>query len=81
MPDESWSIELTTPPGITVEAALVLAREQDPLCWVEEFNVVGYAIWGKEVLSDYELKDGDRLELLRPLTIQPAEARRNRANH
>ena len=50
------------------------------MCWIENFEVVAYAVWGEEVSGDYELQDGDRLELLRPLVIQPMDARRARAN-
>jgi putative ubiquitin-RnfH superfamily antitoxin RatB of RatAB toxin-antitoxin module len=36
-------------------------------------------IGGKEVSPGQALKDGDRVELLRPLAIDPKEARRQRA--
>lgn len=38
--------------------------------------VVG--IWGKEVPPGYALQEGDRLELYRPLTVDPKVARRLR---
>jgi len=37
------------------------------------------AIFGKRVSADYVLSDGDRVEILRPLEISAAEARRLRA--
>ena len=38
------------------------------------------AVWGKSVDSNTLLKDGDRLEVLRPLLVDPKEARRLRFN-
>ena len=35
-------------------------------------------IWGSEVGWDQALKDGDRVELCRPLTVDPKVARRER---
>jgi len=40
-------------------------------------NPVG--IYGKKVSQNQVLKDGDRVEVYRPLEIDPMQARRNRA--
>lgn len=40
---------------------------------------VGAALYGEIATGDQRLQDGDRVELLRPLTIDPMEARRRRA--
>jgi putative ubiquitin-RnfH superfamily antitoxin RatB of RatAB toxin-antitoxin module len=37
------------------------------------------AIWGSVVDHSHQLRDGDRIELLRPLLVDPKEARRRRA--
>ena len=42
-------------------------------------GIDGYAVYGKRVAADAPLRDGDRLELLRPLRMDPKEARRRRA--
>ena len=42
-------------------------------------NRVG--IYGRLVTLDSTLRDGDRVEILRPLVIDPKEARRRRAAH
>ena len=42
-------------------------------------GITGFAIFGERVGSEHPLQDGDRLELLRPLQIDPKEARRRRA--
>ncbi|MFT7243627.1 MAG: putative ubiquitin-RnfH superfamily antitoxin RatB of RatAB toxin-antitoxin module [Candidatus Azotimanducaceae bacterium] len=36
-------------------------------------------IYGKKVSGEQALKDGDRVEVYRPLEIDPMQARRNRA--
>jgi len=43
-------------------------------------DVAGYALHGERVVLDVRLHDGDRVELLRPLLVDPKEARRKRAN-
>ena len=39
----------------------------------------GVGVFGREVAHDYRLQDGDRLEVLRPLTEDPRERRRRLA--
>lgn len=36
-------------------------------------------VWGQRPAPDYELREGDRVEILRPLLADPKEARRQRA--
>jgi putative ubiquitin-RnfH superfamily antitoxin RatB of RatAB toxin-antitoxin module len=38
-----------------------------------------FGIGGKEIPADRALRDGDRVELLRPLAADPKDARRKRA--
>ena len=45
----------------------------------EDFSDYQVGIWGKLVKRSYSLKDGDRLEIYRPLLIDPREARRELA--
>ncbi|EGO81055.1 hypothetical protein XFEB_02135 [Xylella fastidiosa EB92.1] len=58
-------------------ARVVDAVEMAALNGIEQ--AVGYAVFGVLVTSDHVLNDGDRVELLRPLLIDPKEARRRRA--
>ena len=46
---------------------------------LETAGVAGYAVFGLAVEPSEPLRDGDRVELLRPLQIDPKEARRRRA--
>lgn len=42
-------------------------------------GVAGYAVFGVRADAHTRLHEGDRVELLRPLRIDPKEARRRRA--
>lgn len=78
LPDRQELISLTIDAGTTVEAALELSAigEMFP-----DEDIANYqaGIWGKPVGRDHVLKDGDRLELYRPLSMDPREARRQLA--
>ena len=68
---ESVSVEL--PVGATLADALAAAG------WTDAEGISGYAIFGVNAALDTVLRDGDRVELLRPLLMDPKEARRRRA--
>jgi len=68
-PDGSEIVEIRLPDGATVRDALVATGLKG--------NQVG--IFGKRVAMDTRLADGDRVEIYRPLTMDPKEARRVRA--
>ena len=63
--------------GSTAAHAKALALEQLGLK-TEAFSPWRSAVWGKAVHMDTSLVQGDRLELLRPLLVDPKEARRLR---
>ncbi len=44
-------------------------------------GITGYAVFGINAALDTPLRHGDRVELLRPLTRDPKEARRRRAKN
>lgn len=58
-------------PGATVRDALRLAGMN-----TDEALSVG--IWGRVCTPDAPLREGDRVEVYRPLTVDPKEARRLR---
>lgn len=78
-PERQWSVDLEIDDGTSAEEATEIARNSEPLLWVDDLLVVAYAVWGREVPAEYRLKDGDRLELLRSLPVDPMEARRRKA--
>jgi hypothetical protein len=69
--------ELRLPAGATVLDALkasgLAARHG-----TEAIDALLVGVWGKARPLDAVLRDGDRVELLRPLTVDPKEARRQR---
>ncbi|MBI3102085.1 MAG: RnfH family protein [Burkholderiales bacterium] len=66
--------ELALPLGATVADALVQCRASGVLT----AEPVAAGIWGRLVPQATLLQDGDRLELYRPLTVDPKLARRQR---
>lgn len=77
-PDKQRLIELEVEEGATVadvlDASGIYAR-------FESANLAErpVGIWGKIVARDAVVRDGDRVELYRPLEMDPREARRLRA--
>ena len=69
--------EVRVPLGATVrdaiEVAQVRARRPDLS------DAVDVGIWGRRCPLDQQLTDGDRVEIYRPLIIDPKEGRRARA--
>jgi putative ubiquitin-RnfH superfamily antitoxin RatB of RatAB toxin-antitoxin module len=73
-PRRHEEIRVMLPEGATVDDALLASG------WSLE-GFTGVAIFGERVERDARLQDGDRVELLRPLSIDPKDARRRRARH
>ena len=44
-----------------------------------DFGAATIGVWGRACAPDTRLQDGDRVEIYRPLTMDPNEARRLRA--
>jgi putative ubiquitin-RnfH superfamily antitoxin RatB of RatAB toxin-antitoxin module len=64
-------------PGSTVLQAIELAGESLRL---QEMNLRSAAVgvWGRKVALEQCLRDGDRVEIYRPLKVDPKVARRER---
>ncbi|MDH3585916.1 MAG: RnfH family protein [Gammaproteobacteria bacterium] len=71
-------VALKVEEGATVADAIVASGigSRFPELVVEEMPV---GIWGKLVARHSRVREGDRVELYRPLEIDPREARRQRA--
>lgn len=67
------SVRLELAEGACVGDALAAAG------WSGLPGVSGYAVYGQRAGPDTVLRDGDRVELLRPLQADPKDARRKRA--
>ena len=68
-PDGAQAVEVRLAEGATVRDALAASGLKG--------NQVG--IFGKRVTLETRVADGDRVEIYRPLAIDPKEARRRRA--
>lgn len=79
IPQRFWSVDLTVDRGTKVHEAIVLAKQQKEFEEITDVSADAIAIWGEKVDLDYEVKEGDRIEILRPLVQHPMERRRNLA--
>lgn len=70
--------EVTLPAGATVADAIGASRLLDRRPDVAAAGP-DVGIWGRACTLTQRLQDGDRVELYRPLTVDPKEARRVRA--
>lgn len=78
LPDEQVGVDLQLPPGTSLSDAVA----QSGL--LQKFpeaaaRPLACAIFGRAVPLTYELRDGDRIEILRPLLIDPKQSRREAA--
>ncbi len=77
-PDKQRLIELEVEEGATVaevlEASGIYSRFRNT-----DLTRLAVGIWGTVVERDAAVRDGDRVELYRPLEMDPREARRLRA--
>ncbi|MDZ7643781.1 MAG: RnfH family protein [Woeseiaceae bacterium] len=79
-PDHQALLDLDVPPGTTVGEAIRRAglAERFPDDDLERCET---GIWGQPVPRSRTLRAGERVELYRPLRMDPREARRRRAAH
>ena len=79
-PDRIFLRELDLPDGADVDDAIELSglRAAFPQLRMDEAHV---GIFSRRATLDARLRDGDRVEIYRPLKIDPKEARRKRARN
>jgi len=70
-----WSLELG--PGVTVEQALVAGGFFEDFPELDKKRLRA-GIWGNGARLDQLLKNNDRVEIYRPLRVDPKTARRER---
>lgn len=76
LPDRAWSVRHVLPASATVGDALACGVPDAPGLRVDASRL---AVFGRAVGLDAPLHDGDRVEILRPLQVDPKQARRERA--
>lgn len=77
-PDGVYLREMRLPSGSTVEHALD-ACDLEQACPGLDLLHAPVGVHGRKVRRDHALRDGDRVEVYRPLRIDPMQARRLRA--
>ncbi|HKZ11525.1 MAG TPA: RnfH family protein [Rhodanobacteraceae bacterium] len=77
-PERVFTIELSLPQGATVADAIERSgiRTSRPDIEIRDDRL---GIFSRKASPDTSLRDGDRIEIYRPLLIDPKEARRRRA--
>jgi putative ubiquitin-RnfH superfamily antitoxin RatB of RatAB toxin-antitoxin module len=77
-PDQQVLLAVIIDEGATVADAIAASgiASRFPMLDMDEMPA---GIWGKPVARDSRVREGDRVELYRPLEIDPREARRKRA--
>lgn len=77
-PDKQQIIELEVDNGMSLRDAVRKSgiNQHFPEINIEQCDL---GVFGKAVAEDYELIEGDRIEIYRPLIADPKEVRRQRA--
>ena len=76
VPRQVHEITLALPAGACMRDALAAAA-QDPR-FADLPSTASYGIWNRSATLDQALADGDRVEIYRPLRVDPKAARRER---
>jgi len=77
-PERQQIVSLKLPAGSSVRQALIESGLGDEFPEIDISNCpVG--VFGREINNEYVMQDGDRLEIYRPLELDPRNARRERA--
>jgi putative ubiquitin-RnfH superfamily antitoxin RatB of RatAB toxin-antitoxin module len=77
-------VRVVVPAGAPVREVVVAsglaAQHPDIATWLADPATAPLAvsIWGRRATPDQPVRERDRIELLRPLTVDPKEARRQR---
>ncbi len=78
IPEEQTVVELVLEPQATVGDAIIASGLYERYPSIQP-GVTPVGIYGEKVHYDTVLADGDRVEIYRPLEVDPMEARRLRA--
>ena len=78
-PEQQVLIQLSVPGGSTARDAIIRSNILSDVPGLD-LETLAVGIFARRVTLDYILKPGDRVEIYRPLTMSPVEARRWRAN-
>lgn len=76
-PRHAWEAVVSLLPGSTVAQALQESGIFQRFPGLEH-NLAGLGIWGRKASGKQLVRDGDRVEVYRPLRVDPKVARRER---
>ena len=76
--DQKFVLNVQLPEGGTARDALVASGLLERCAEIDPATTV-FGVFGRVVSADHPLKDGDRVEIYRPLKVDPRTARRVRA--
>ena len=82
LPETQHSVELKLEAGSTVVDALAAVETADGFSDLDLGSALAagrVGVYGERAAGDRRLEDGDRVEIYRPLAVDPREARRRRA--
>lgn len=77
-PEKQVLIRVEAPPGCTVAEAIELSGVRTVFPGIE-INPSALGIFSRKVPPDHPLREGDRVEIYRPLLADPKEMRKQRA--
>ena len=77
LPDRQKIIALSVSPGTTAQQAIAQSNIQSFFLEIDLASLP-LGIFSRSVEADYLVQSGDRIELYRPLSRDPKEARRTR---
>jgi putative ubiquitin-RnfH superfamily antitoxin RatB of RatAB toxin-antitoxin module len=76
-PREVWQTELDVPAGTTVREALQASGLLEAVPSID-LGAGAVSVWGRRAQPSQVLRDQDRVEVCRPLKVDPKVARRER---
>jgi hypothetical protein len=77
-PQRQVILEREVEPGSNARAAVRFSGIEQHFPEID-LNGCDLGVFGKAIADDYELNEGDRIEIYRPLIADPKEVRRQRA--
>lgn len=78
LPTTATSLSIEVPQGTTAEQGVIQSGIIEK-CPEIDRTALTLGVWNRTVKANYELKEGDRIEIYRPLIADPKDARRKRA--
>ena len=79
LPDKQRIVKLDVTPGTTALEAVTLSKLEEVFDELVVGSELKIGVWGKATTADRVLAAGERVEIYRPLLVDPKEVRKARA--